>query len=143
LLWWVPAINNIVYGHVRVDSNRSVNRVDRFSGEIGLDVAFHTAELVAYYNVTQELAGDARPQNILRHRFGGEVDWTMWVHRNHRLTLRLGGFIDPITNAQTIFFGTFWEGSMSRGLDDYSTPQINLPQQLGRGRGILRGEGVL
>jgi hypothetical protein len=143
LLWLVPSINSIVYGQVRAYSNRDVHALDRVSARLGFDVLFHHTELAAYYDLTQELVDDARSKSVLRHRFNAEIDQNIWLHRNHRLVLRTGGYVDPINNTPVVFFGGFWEASVSRGLDDYSTPEINLPQQLGGGRGLVRGEEAL
>jgi hypothetical protein len=143
LLWLVPSINSIVYGQVRASSNRNVHALDRVSARLGFDVLLHNTELTAYYDLMQEFVDDARTYSALRHRFNAEIDQNIWLHRNHRLVLRAGGYIDPFTNQPVVFFGGFWEASVSRGLDDYSTPEINLPQPLGAGRGIVRGEEAL
>ena len=45
--------------------------------------------------------------------------------------------------ASVVTVGAFWEGSPGRGLDDYSTPEINLPQQLSQGRNAFRPEETL
>ena len=80
---------------------------------------------------------------MLRHRIGAEIGQTIWLNRNHRLGLLLSANVEATTRETTWIFGAFWEGSRSRGLDDYSTPEINLPQQLGQGRGYLRPEETL
>lgn len=143
MVWWVPFINMIVYGQGRLTSNQSVHQLDSVRGRFGFDLAIRTTEFVSYYEIAHFLADDARANSVLRHRIGAEIGQTIWLNRNHRLGLLLSANVEATTRETTWIFGAFWEGSRSRGLDDYSTPEINLPQQLGQGRGYLRPEETL
>ena len=143
LLWWVPFINFITYTHFRVSSSDAAKKVDSLSGRLGLDVVLHTAELVSYYELEQYLVTDVRRRRLAQHHLFVELNQTFWVHRNHRLGLQLSANAELATHATTFIVGAFWEGSHGRGLDDYSTPETNFPQPLGRGRGILKPEETL
>ncbi len=140
LLWWVPFINTITFARARLTSNQSVRQLDSVSGRLGLDMAFHTTEIVASYELEYFRIDDARQKSVLQHRIMTELSQTIWLNRNHRLGLRLSSSVEASSRAMTWIVGGFWEGSHGRGLDDYSTPEINLPQQLGRGRGFARPE---
>ena len=143
LLWWVPFINMITYAEMRLSSNQTVQQLDGVRGRIGVDVAFYTTELSASYRIDHFLVDDARTSSLLYHTFSAEVQQTLWLNRNHRLGFTLRGNVEAVTQATTFVLGAFWEGSRGRGLDDYSTQEINLPQQLGRGRGFQRPEETL
>jgi hypothetical protein len=136
----------ITYAQVRLNSNQSVQRLDAVSGQAGFDIAFYTSEIDAYYNITRYLTDNtlqpAQP-SVLLNSLNLQFNQTLWLHRNHRLVLELGANVEAATRSTTFMVGAFWEGSYSRGLDDYSTPETNLPQQLGRGRGFLKPEETL
>jgi hypothetical protein len=80
---------------------------------------------------------------VIQHTLFAEIGQTIWFHRNHRLGILASGRVEVASGSTNILFGLFWEGSPGRGLDDYSTPEINLPQQLGQGRGFLKAEETL
>jgi hypothetical protein len=143
LLWWVPFINMISYAQARVISNQSIRQLDAVSVRAGFDLSIHLTELSAYYEFAQLFVDDARQRMLQAHHLAGQLQETVWVHRNHRLGLWLWGATEFVSHRTTLQLGLFWEGSPSRGLDDYSTPVINLPQQLGRGRGIPKPEETL
>lgn len=140
LLWWVPFINMISYAELRLSSNRNVHELDGIRARAGLDMAFHTTEVILDYQLDHYLVDDARKQSILWHSISAGVYQTLWLNRNHRLGLQLYGTVEVLTQATTFVLGAFWEGSRGRGLDDYATPEINLPQQLSQGRGYQRPE---
>ena len=140
LLWWVPFINMINYAELRLSSNRNVHELDGVRARLGLDMAFHTTELILDYQLDHYLVDDARKQSILWHSISAGVYQTIWLNRNHRLGLSLYGTVEAVTQSTTFVLGAFWEGSRGRGLDDYATPEINLPQQLSQGRGYQRPE---
>ncbi len=140
LLWWVPFINLLSYTELRLSSNRDVHQLDGVRARAGVDMAFHTTEIVLDYQLDHYLVDDARRTALLWHTFSGAVNQTIWLNRNHRLGLTLSANVEVLSQATTFVFGAFWEGSRGRGLDDYATPEINLPQQLSRGRGYQRPE---
>lgn len=143
LLWWVPFINMITYAEFRLNSNQTVEKLDAVSGRVGFDLALYTTELTVSYQLEHFLVDDARSRSLLWHTLSAELHQTIWLNRNHRLGVQLRGNVEVGTRATTWVLGAFWEGSRGRGLDDYSTPEINLPQQLGRGRGLQRPEETL
>ena len=143
LLWWVPFINMITYTELRLSSNQTVRMLDSVSARAGFDLALYTTELAVYYQLEHFLVDDARRQSLLWHTVSAELDQTVWLNRNHRLGFQLRGTVEVGSQASTWVLGAFWEGSRGRGLDDYSTPEINLPQQLGRGRGLQKPEETL
>lgn len=143
MLWWVPFINMVVFGSARLTSSPSVRRLDSVRGRVGFDLVIHTTEIVSYYDIAQFLVTEARNQAILQHRVGAELGQTIWLNRNHRLGLFASGNVEVTSRAQTYIFGAFWEGSRGRGFDDYSRPEINLPQQMAQGRGTLKPEETL
>lgn len=140
LLWWVPFINMISYAELRLSSNRNAHELDGVRARAGLDMAFHTTELILDYQLDHYLVDDARKQSITWHSISAGVYQTLWLNRNHRLGLTVSGNVEVLSQATTFVFGAFWEGSRGRGLDDYATPEINLPQQLSQGRGYQRPE---
>ncbi|MFO0577108.1 MAG: hypothetical protein U1A78_24145 [Polyangia bacterium] len=143
IVWGVPFINLITYGSVRLTSNRDVHQLDSVSGRFGVDLALRTTEIVADYEIAQYLVDDARTKQLLQHRLSAALKQTIWLHRNHRLGLVGSGYFEASSQASVVTVGAFWEGSPGRGLDDYSTPEINLPQQLSQGRNALRPEETL
>jgi hypothetical protein len=143
MVWGVPFINMITYGMARLTSNRSVQQLDAITGRFGVDLALRTTELVAEYEIARYLVNDARQRSLLQNRLGLDVKQTIWLNRNHRLGLQASGNVEVASRASTFMLGAFWEGSRGRGLDDYATPEINLPQQIGQGRGYLRPEETL
>lgn len=143
MVWGVPFVNMITYGMVRLTSNRSVHMLDAVTGRFGIDFALRTTEVVAEYEIAKYLVNDARQKSLLQNRIGLELKQTIWLNRNHRLGLQASGNVEASSLASTFTIGAFWEGSRGRGLDDYATPEINLPQQIGQGRGYLRPEETL
>jgi hypothetical protein len=143
MLWWVPFINMIVYGRVRLTSSPSVRQLDSVRGRFGFDLMIRTTEIVSYYDIAQFLVDEVRTQAVLQHRLGLELGQTIWLNRNHRLALFASGNVEVTSRSTTWIFGLSWEGSRGRGLDDYSRPEMNLPQQLSQGRGTLRPEETL
>lgn len=143
LLWWVPFINMLSYAELRLSSNQTIQALDGVRGRVGVDLALYTTEIAAAYQIDHLLVDDARRRSYLYHTFSVEVNQTLWLNRNHRFGIVLSGNIEVVSLATTCVLGVFWEGSRGRGLDDYSTQETNLPQQLSRGRGFLRPEETL
>jgi len=137
LVWWVPFVNMIAYAHGRLSSGAAPYHLDRSSVELGADVALGTTEIITRLGVTRRAASAEWLAGRTTGRFSSEVAHTVWLDRNHRVTGRASVARDLDRTSYAFFVGLFWEGSFGRGLDDYATPEINLPYQLAQGRGVL------
>ncbi len=143
LSWWVPFVNAITYLQLRPYLAPSLTHLDTLDARVGFDVAFHTTEFIGYYDYQRLLPGELRLRAADAHRLALEVQHTLWLDREQRLGFRLGGRVDPVFQSSSFVFGVFWEGSAGRGLDDYSTPEVNLPDQVAQGRGLPQREESL
>jgi hypothetical protein len=143
LLWWVPYENLIAFANARATTTPSVVAVDRYTVQVGLDLVFGTTELAGTYAWRRFVAGETRRQGSTHHEVGGRLEQTLWLTRGQRLGLRAAGTCEVDGPAYALSVGAFWEGSFDRGLDDYTPPAINFPEQLGRGRAIPTQERSL
>lgn len=143
LVWWVPFINTITYLRLRPTLAPNVVSFDVLDARAGFDVAFRTTEVIAYYDYQHLLPGQTRARPADTHRLSLEIQHTLWINGDHRLGFRIAGRLDPVNQSSSVLFGMFWEASAGRGLDDYSTPEVNVPDQIAQGRGVAQKEESL